>query len=113
IIVVINFTILRTEKDRFLGFGIRNQDSVYVMGINTKLDGIILPEEPGDYQGKIYFKNINLYKAVFNCWSVIYNDSGTILESKYLIKDAFEIYDTSELSEGVVVLDREWEIKKV
>ena len=112
ITVIIDFTIFHAEKDRFLGFGMRNHDSVYVIGVNTKLDGIALPEEPGSYQAKLHFKNINLYKAVFNCWSVIYNDSGTILETQYLIKDAFEIYDPLERCEGVVNIDRQWDITK-
>ena len=110
IIVVIDFTILHAEKNRFLGFGMRNHDGVYVAGVNTKLDGIVLPENPGTYQVKLHFKNINLYKTVFNCWSVIYNDSGTILETQYLIKDAFEIYDPLERCEGMVNIDRQWDI---
>ncbi|MCG9790059.1 ABC transporter ATP-binding protein [Vibrio mediterranei] len=106
--VVIKFEVNSHEKGRFLGFGIRNQENVYVFGVNTKLDGVAIPDKIGEYTATLKLDNVNIYKSVFSCWSVIYDSTGTVAQAKYLIKDAFEVYNNSEICEGILVPNRQW-----
>lgn len=106
--VEITFEVNVEEEGRFLGFGMRNSDGVYVFGVNTKLDGMNLPSEKGTHKVKLDLKKVNLYKSVYDCWSVIYNDTGTVALSAYNMKAAIEIYKSFESCEGVVELERVW-----
>jgi teichoic acid transport system ATP-binding protein len=106
--IKITFQINQDNLDYFIGFGMRNHDGIYVFGANTKLDGIKVPSKIGTYTILLTFENQNLYKGVFNTWSVIYNNEGTILLSQLLLKNAFEISNRTELCEGIINLNRSW-----
>lgn len=111
--VKIKYKIKKASKNMFLGFGFRNHNGVYISGINTKLDNIRLDEKPGVYEAYLKYEDFNLYKGLYTVWSVIYNDTGTVVLSDYIIKNAFEIYDLAEKCEGVVNLKHKWEIREV
>lgn len=111
IYIKINYRVNMDNLNYFIGFGARNHDGIYVFGVNTKLDKITLPSDKGEYSITLHFKSPALYKGIFNTWSVIYNDEGTSLLGQYLIKDAFEIFDTQETCEGIVNLNRNWSIQ--
>lgn len=110
--VVIEYEVFKEEHDLFLGFGIRNKDNVYVFGVNTKLDDIDLPLSVGKHRVTLFLDKNNLYKSIYNCWSVIYNSSGTVALSTLTIKDAFEIYHNSEVCEGILNPSRVWLCEK-
>ncbi|USP14022.1 ABC transporter ATP-binding protein [Vibrio gazogenes] len=110
--VVIEYEVLEEGEDLFLGFGIRNKDNVYVFGVNSKLDNIDIPLSLGKHRIILSLNENNLYKSIYNCWSVVYNSSGTVALSTLTMKSAFEIYNNTELCEGIVNPSRTWTCEK-
>lgn len=108
ITIKIKFKINQNNLNYFIGFGMRNHDGIYIFGANTKLDKIKVPSKIGIYTIILKFEKQNLYKGIFNTWSVIYNNEGTILLGQLLLKNAFEISYQKELCEGIINLNRSW-----
>lgn len=111
--VRIKYRVYKELKNIFLGFGFRNQDGIYISGVNTKLDKLKILGTPGEYEAFLEYEDINIYKGVYTTWSVFYNDTGTVVLADYIIKNAFQIYDIGEICEGVVNLKHKWYISEV
>lgn len=110
--IYIKYRIKGNIKNIFLGFGFRNHNGVYISGLNTKLDGVKLSDNIGEYEVVLDYKNFNVYKGVYTAWSVLYNETGTVVLADHVIQNAFEIFDFEEKCEGIVNLEHKWEIMK-
>lgn len=106
--VIIEYEILNEIENIFLGVGIRNSRNVYMSGLNTKLDNIIVKNSIGKHKIELEYKDMCLYKDIYTVWSVCYNESGTVVFSDYIMKDALEIFSRKELGEGVIYIPHHW-----
>ncbi|GAA0077164.1 ABC transporter ATP-binding protein [Clostridium sp. CTA-5] len=106
--VIIEYEILGELDDCFFGVGMKNSQTVYVNGLNTKLDGFKPDITLGHHKLKLSYKGFNLYKDIYTVWSVCYNPSGTVVLSDYIMKDAIEITSLKELCEGVTNIEHTW-----
>mgnify|MGYP003369129581 CR=1 FL=1 len=106
--VIIEYEILNHIENIFLGVGMRNSRNVYINGLNTKLDNVRVKNSIGKHKIELEYRNINLYKDIYTVWSVCYNESGTVVFSDYIMKDALEIFSRKELGEGVIYIPHHW-----
>lgn len=106
--VIIEYEILNEIDNCFFGFGIKNSQTVYVNGLNTKLDKFNPDLNIGKHKLRLSYSGMNLYKDIYTVWSVCYNTSGTVVLSDYIMKDAIEIYSHRELCEGVTYIQHKW-----
>lgn len=107
----INYTLHKYEEGIFFGVGIRNSKNEYINGMNTKQEGIEIPQKPGEYVLELEYLCPLIYKDVYTLWGVCYNSTGTVVLSDYIIKDAFEIYVDKETCEGVTYIEHKWQYK--
>ncbi len=96
------------EEGMFFGVGFRNSNNQYISGLNTKIDKVELNKSNGNHKLVLHYKNQSLYNDTFTLWSVCYNNSGTVVFSDYIIKNAFTVVSDKQLCEGVVYFEHEW-----
>lgn len=106
--VIIEYEIVNHIDDCFFGVGMRNSQTTYVTGVNTKLDKFKPNLSIGKHTLILSYSGFNLYKDIYTVWSVCYNPSGTVVLSDYIIKDAIEIYSNEELCEGIANIEHRW-----
>lgn len=106
--VIIEYEVLGELDDCFFGIGMKNSQTIYVNGLNTKLDGFKPDMTIGKHKLKLSYSGFNLYKDIYTVWSVCYNPSGTVVLSDYIMKDAIEISSDKELCEGVTNIEHTW-----
>ncbi|AJH01819.1 hypothetical protein LF65_05297 [Clostridium beijerinckii] len=106
--VVIEYEILGDIDNCFFGVGLKNSQTTYVNGLNTKLDKFKPDITLGKHKLKLSYTGFNLYKDIYTVWSVCYNPSGTVVLSDYIMKDAIEIESDKELCEGVTNIEHTW-----
>ncbi|OOM16515.1 ABC transporter ATP-binding protein [Clostridium saccharobutylicum] len=106
--IIIEYEILGEIDDCFFGIGMKNSQTVYVNGLNTKLDGFKPDITLGKHVLKLSYSGFNLYKDIYTVWSVCYNPSGTVVLSDYIMKDAIEIVSDRELCEGITNIEHRW-----
>ena len=110
--IKVTYTMFEYDKGMFIGIGFRNSKGEYISGLNTKIDKFEMKQKPGQYTLTLEYKNPTLYKDTFILWAVIYNESGTVVLSDHIIKDAFEIISEDQYGEGVVLLEHQWKYEK-
>lgn len=106
--VVIQYEVFEELDECFFGIGMRNSQTTYVNGVNTKLDNFIPDLSIGKHELILSYTGFNLYKDIYTVWSVCYNITGTVVLSDFIIKDAIEIYSQIELCEGVTNISHKW-----
>ena len=86
-----------------------NGSGVHV--INTKLDNVPIPWQPGYNEVTLTYSNFNLVGGEYYFDVGIFDKTGIVnLDYKARIKNFFVKMDY--IAEGVVVLDHEWSVKR-
>jgi teichoic acid transport system ATP-binding protein len=110
--VKITYQLNEYTKGMFFGVGLRNSKGDYVNGLNTKIDGVKIPQKLGTYTLILDHLNPTLYKDSYTLWSVCYNGTGTVVLSDYIIKNGVRVDVPQQKGEGIIYIDHEWNYTK-
>ena len=112
VVLKVGYVVADTSiENPLLGVAIRRIDNEYICGINTKLDNVPIPWQPGYNEVTLTYSNFNLVGGEYYFDVGIFDKTGIVnLDYKARIKNFFVKMDY--IAEGVVVLDHEWSVKR-
>lgn len=111
ITVSIEYTLNAKVEGLVGGIAIYDAQGTYVCGLNTKLDNVILPQEPGKYKLNLMYEDVTLMPGTYYIDAGFYEKTG-IVNLDYKKKFAkFTISSEDYFAEGLTYLKHNWTLE--
>ncbi|CAG7653237.1 Vitamin B12 import ATP-binding protein BtuD [Paenibacillus solanacearum] len=109
--IIVSYSIHQSYKGIVGGIALYDKENKYICGLNTKLDSVSLPSEPGNYQLLLNYKGVSLLPGTYFL-EIGFFDSSAVVKLDYKCKtDYFRINSGEYLAEGLVYLNHNWETR--
>lgn len=106
--IEIEYTLKEQVKQLLGGIAIYDNQNNYICGLNTKLSGYSLRDQPGTYKLRLKYKEMNLMPGTYFIDVGFFESAGVVpLEYQGKIK-SFRVASGEYFAEGMVYLDHEW-----
>ncbi|WP_217593041.1 ABC transporter ATP-binding protein [Cohnella sp. GbtcB17] len=111
--VSVQYTLKEKVNGIVAGVAIYDKQNNYVCGLNTKLDSIDIKNQPGRYNIKLQYDNINLMPGTYFLDIGFFESSAiVILDYKSRHKKVY-IESGEYFAEGLVYLEHKWDTKEI
>ncbi|WP_055106002.1 ABC transporter ATP-binding protein [Paenibacillus ihumii] len=106
--VEVEYALKEPVKQLLGGIAIYDNQNNYICGLNTKLSGCSLQDQPGNYKLRLHYKEMNLMPGTYFIDVGFFESAGVVpLDYQGKIK-SFRVASGEYLAEGMVYLDHEW-----
>jgi teichoic acid transport system ATP-binding protein len=109
--VRVDYTLHTTRQGVVGGVAIYDKQNTYICGLNTKLDSLELPSEPGKYNLTLTYKMMNLLPGTYFVDVGFFEDSAVVqLDYKSRV-NSFRVVSGEYIAEGLTMIEHEWSCK--
>ncbi|MGG4553705.1 ABC transporter ATP-binding protein [Paenibacillus humicus] len=106
--VEIKFTLKEPVKQLLGGVAIYDNQNNYICGLNTKLSGYSLQDQPGNYKLRLHYKDMNLMPGTYFIDVGFFESAGVVpLEYQGKIQ-SFRVASGEYVAEGMIYFDHDW-----
>lgn len=108
ITVEIHYTLKEPVKHLLGGIAIYDNQNNYICGLNTKLSGYSLRDEPGNYILRLEYKDINLMPGTYFIDVGFFESAGVVPLAYQGRIQSFRVVSGEYVAEGMIYLDHDW-----
>jgi teichoic acid transport system ATP-binding protein len=108
---VVEYTVHASMEGIVGGVAIYDKQNTYICGLNTKLDGQVLPSKPGKYQLILDYHNVNLLPGTYFVDVGFFEDSAVVQLDYRSRASSFRITSGEYFAEGLMLLPHDWRCK--
>jgi teichoic acid transport system ATP-binding protein len=95
-----------------MGVAILKNDGYYVCGLNTTLDDLKIPSNPGTHRIKLKYPDLSLLGGLYNITLGLFDKKAIINIDLHKEAIFFEVLLSKNIADGTVVLPHEWSIEQ-
>lgn len=106
--IKVNYTIHSPMENIVGGIALFDKQNTYICGLNTKLDNISLPSNPGKYVLQLNYRDLNLLPGTYFIDVGFFESLGIIrldYKSRY---SYFRVSSGEYFAEGIVCIEHNW-----
>ncbi|MFL0556303.1 MULTISPECIES: ABC transporter ATP-binding protein [Paenibacillus] len=108
ITVEIHYTLKEPVKQLLGGIAIYDNQNNYICGLNTKLSGYSLQDEPGNYILRLKYNEMNLMPGTYFIDVGFFESAGIIPLAYQGRVQSFRVVSGEYVAEGMIYLDHDW-----